>query len=86
MMMTEGSRIQKRIVFQCADVHKPLLSLSRCADMGYECKLGKHGGVLSDTQTGEQIPLHRRGNLYHMKVLVENDTSPEIPAGFVRQG
>ena len=36
-MMTRGSRSCKRIVFQVADVHKPLLSISGCADMGFYC-------------------------------------------------
>ena len=35
-MMTENSDTMKRIAFQCADVHKPLLSVSRLADQGYE--------------------------------------------------
>ena len=86
MMMTEGSRIQTNKVVQWANVHKPLLSLSRCADMGFECRLGTHGGVLMGTQTGEQIPLHRRGHLYHMKASVRNDTSQERPDRFARQG
>ena len=86
LMMTEGSRMQKRIIFQCADVHKPLLSISRVADMGYECRLGANGGLLVDNHTGETIPLHRRGNLYHMKAWVKDDTTPSTPDGFVRQG
>ena len=71
--MTENSSLAKRIVFQCADVHKALLSVSRCADLGYECTLGKDGGFLKDTMTGDVIPLHRRGNLYHMKAWIKQD-------------
>ena len=40
-MMTEDSSLAKRIIFQCADVHNALLSVSRCTDLGYECMLGK---------------------------------------------
>ena len=36
-MMTVGSKISKRIVFQVADVHKPPLSISGCAEMGFDC-------------------------------------------------
>ena len=46
VMMTENSSLGKHIIFQCADVHKALLSVSRCADLGYECVLGKEGGEL----------------------------------------
>ena len=34
--MTEDSVLGKRIVLQCADVHKALLSVSKCADLGYD--------------------------------------------------
>ena len=78
-MMTEGSGVPKNITFQIADVHKPLLSISRLADNGYICALGEKGGYLEDTKTGEKIPLHRRNNLYVMKVWVRHES------GFARQ-
>ena len=78
-MMTLGSTMAKKIVFQVADVHKPLLSISRCADMGFRCHLGKEGGFMEDTVTGEHIPLHRRDNLYVMKAWVRSDPSPSVP-------
>ena len=58
-MMMENSNTMKRIAFQCADVHKPLLSVSRLADQGYECTLRKFGVPLRDVDTGDLIPLHR---------------------------
>ena len=73
MLMTMGAKIAKKIVFQVADVHKPLLSISRCADMGFNCHLDKVGGYLEDMTTGERIPLIRRDNLYHMKMWVKKD-------------
>ena len=66
LMMTENSQTMKKIVFQCADVHKALLSVANVADLGYECLMGQHGGALKDVMTGDTTPLHRRGNLYHM--------------------
>ena len=62
--MTIGSNTAKRIVFQVADVHKPLLSISGCADMGFDCHLDDKGGHLTDKETGERIPLEHRENLY----------------------
>ena len=79
-MMTENSETMKRIAFQCADVHKALLSVSRLADQGYQCLLGQHGGELRDVVTGDVIPLHRRDNLYVMRAWVRQDES-----GFARQ-
>ena len=55
---------------QVADVHKPLLSLSRCADAGFESRFGPLAGCLIDSQTEEIIPLQRRGNLYYLRAWV----------------
>ena len=78
-MMTENSDTMKRIAYQCADVHKPLLSVSRLAGQGYECTLGRLGGPLRDVDTGDLIPLHRRDNLYVMGAWIKQDDS-----GFTR--
>ena len=78
LLMTEDSENPKKIVFQCADIHKPLLSVSRCADLGFQCILGKYGGQLVDESTGESIPLHRRGNLYVMRAWVRQDKSSDF--------
>ena len=75
MLMTLGAKAAKKIVFQVADIHKPLLSVSRVTDAGYECRLGKHGGALVDLQSGEQIPITRRNNLYILRAWVRPDNS-----------
>lgn len=88
LLMTLGSNIAKKITFLIADVHKPLLSISRCADMGYHCVMGKEGGYLEDQLSGERIPLQRRDNLYMMKAWVRADQAPDKPNSelpFVRQ-
>ena len=48
-------------------MHKALLSLSRCADMGFESRFGRRAGALIDEESGEVIPLARKGNLYILK-------------------
>ena len=63
-MWTEGASALKSISMQVADVHKALLSFSRCADMGFESRFGAAFSYLIDTVTGEVAPLQRRGNLY----------------------
>ena len=68
-----GSMSPKRIVFQIADDHKPLLSITACSDMGYDCYLGKEGGSLRDRITGEVIPLERQDSLYSLKMWVRQD-------------
>ena len=66
---------------QVADIKKPLLSITKVADMGFECVLGAKGGFLVDGKTGERLTIQRRGSMYSLKMWV-NDSS----AGFGRQG
>ena len=89
LLMTLGSASAKKIVFQVADVHKPLLSISRCADMGFYTFLGKDGGYMEDMMTGEQIPLQRQDNLYTLRAWIRRDPDgaskpPNIDQPFVR--
>ena len=67
VMWTDGAAAPRQINLQVADVHEPLLSLSRCADMGYDSRSGKAAGALIDEEMGEVIPLQRKGNLYVLK-------------------
>ena len=79
IMWTDGAEEARHINLQVADVHKPLLSLSRCADMGFESRFGRVAGALIDEESGEVIPLERKGNLYVLKCWLK-------AAPFGRQG
>ena len=76
IMMTPGSSEPKGIIFQVSDVHKPLMSVGSMADAGFECLLSKTGGFMRDVDSGEMIPLTRRGNLYHLRAGVKGADSP----------
>ena len=64
---TDGASEERHINLQFADVHRSLLSLSRCADMGSESRFGQVAGALIDEATQEVISLQRKGNLYVLK-------------------
>ena len=68
-MWTEGATEAKNISMQVADVHKALLSLSRCADMGFESRFGSAFGCLIHKEI-EVIPLVRKGNVYVLKAWI----------------
>ena len=85
-VITIGSMVPKRIVFQIADVHKPLLSITACSDMGYEYYFNKDGGSLRDRLTGEVIPLERRGSLYTLKREVRQAADADNGQRFTGQG
>ena len=76
IMMTAGSKVPKGIIFQVTDVHKPLMSVGAMADAGYECLMAKQGGFMRDIDTGELIPLKRRGNLYVLQAWIKSADSP----------
>ena len=80
--MTSGSQVPKQITFQCAEIHKPLLSTACAADAGYETRLQRRGGYLEHVDTGDKIPIYRRDNLYFIKMWVKGQ--PE--SGEQRQG
>ena len=61
-----GSLEEKRITFQVAVMHEPLLSVTRVADAGYDCLLTDTGGALIPRLGGDRIPIRRKGNLYLM--------------------
>ena len=56
---------------QVKDVHKGLLSLSRCADLGFEGRLGRVAGAVICERIGEVMPLTRKGNLYVLRVWIK---------------
>ena len=85
MINTEGGGRDRLMHFQVADIKKPLLSITRTADMGYECVLGAKGGYLLDTHTNDRIPIARRGNLYVMKIWVKDADKAKAAQGFGRQ-
>ena len=53
LMWTENATQARHINTQVADVHEALLSLSGCADMGFESRFGRRAGALIDEETGE---------------------------------
>ena len=64
---TDGASKARPISLQAADVHKALLSLSRCAGMGFESRFGRVAGALIDEETEEVKTLKRKGDLYVLK-------------------
>ena len=79
---TEGSETPKHLCMQVADVHKPLLSLSRCADLGYESRFGKYAGALVNVENLEEVvPFHRVGNLYVLRAWIRAAPESALPFG-----
>ena len=84
-VFTEAGASALLMHFQVADVHKPLLSLSKCADMGFTSHLSAEGGYIEDTQSGEKIQIQRRGNLYMIQLWVRGVQGSSPSSGFAGQ-
>ena len=80
---TAGSNRAKDIIFQVADVHKPFLSTAKAADAGYDTYYGKDGGHMAHRDTGDTIPIYRRGDLYYVKfwlrTIPEQEREARVP-------
>ena len=85
-VFAEGGSSSMLMHFQVADIHRPLLSLSRCADQGFRSYLDYWGGWLEDTKTGESIPITRRGNLYIMQMWIRGAPDEVSAPGFPGRG
>ena len=48
---------------QVADVHRGLLSLSRCADLGFEGRFGRIAGALICERTGDYTSHEERQSI-----------------------
>ena len=86
-ILCEGAEYSMMMHFQVADIHRPLLSLSRAADQGCRSYLDCCGGYLEDTKTGETIQIQRRGSFYVMQIWVRGSVDkPPDSFDFVRRG
>ena len=80
-MRTEWATAARNIAVRVADVHKPLLSLSKCADAVCKSRFGQTAGSLIDCENGEINPLHRRRNLYVLHAWVRLSPNAEQHSG-----
>ena len=74
LMMTRGAPGPNRITFQVAEVHKALLSITRAADVGYECHLNANGGLLIGylERRSSSNCQKQKGNLHVMPAWVKD--------------
>lgn len=56
------------VLFQLADVSRPLMSVSAICDKGNRVIFGKSGGVIQNIATGQEIPFERQGGIYALGI------------------
>ena len=74
----EGDEME--VLFQIADVSKPLVSVSAICERGNRVIFGKSGGVVKNIYTGAEIPFYRRNGIYILSMWLA-DCDPVENAG-----
>jgi hypothetical protein len=55
---------ETNVLFQIADVSRPLVSVSAICEMGNRVIFGKSGGVVQNLTTGRETPFQRKNGIY----------------------
>ena len=61
------------VLFQVADVSKPLVSVSAICEMGNRVIFGKSGGVVKNLKSGAETPFYRRNGIYILSLWLQDD-------------
>ena len=58
------SGMDTTVLFQLADVSRPLMSVSAICDHGNRLIFGRGGGVIQHIESGMEVPFERKGGVY----------------------
>ena len=75
-----------RSVFQVAEVTRPLWSVGKICDQGFEARFTKTKATILDEQGREVLSFERRNGLYVARVKLRNPRFAAQPEGFGRPG
>ena len=60
------------LLFQIADVSKPLVSVSAICERGNRVIFGRAGGVVQNLRSGKQVPFYRRNGIYVLSLWLQD--------------
>ena len=67
------------IVFQVAEVERPLVSATQLAASGNSVVIDRNGAKIVNDKTGKIMRLERRGGVYVLRMRVKADSAPGFP-------
>ena len=75
------------VLYQIAEVGRPLTSVSACCDRGNWVVYTSQGGFIINCQTGERTSFERSGGIYELDIWMRDEGNPgsESPSSFPRQ-
>ena len=68
------------VLFQVADISKPLVSVSAICEQGNRVIFGRSGGVVVNMKSGKQIPFYKENGVYVLSMWFQDSDE-----GFVGQ-
>ena len=74
------------VLFQLADVSRPLMSVSAICDRGNRVMFGRNGGVIQNLETGQGIPFERQGGVYALGIWIRGPSSAAAPSNVAAAG
>ena len=72
---------ETEVLFQIADVSKPLVSVSAICERGNRVIFRQNGGLVQNLRTGGVIPFERRNGIYVLSLWMEEGSDQ----GFTRR-
>jgi hypothetical protein len=70
----EGAETE--VLFQIADVSKPLVSVSTICERGNRVVFGKGGGYIHSLASGNKTPFYRQNGIYVLEMWLLNEPMP----------
>ena len=70
---------ETNVLFQIADVSRPLVSVSAICEMGNRVIFGRSGGVVQNLRTGRETPFHRKNGIYVLGMWLKNAEETGFP-------
>ena len=67
------------LLFQTANIERPLISASQLAASGNNVVFSKTGGTIVHEQSGRRTTLHKRGGIYVLRMWLPTDPDPSFP-------
>ena len=69
---TESGSMTK-VLFQIAEVTKPLVSVSAICERGSRVTFGKSGGVVQNLKTGAETPFYKENGIYVLTMWLQDE-------------
>ena len=77
-----------KVVYQIAEVSRPLTAVSATCDQGNWVVYIPQGGFIMNCQTGRRTHFERNGGIYELDIWIRNEDmqGSDKSSGFTRQG